>query len=133
MIAILLRGAFCLAVFWAVCGLAEASDSDISSAKSDSLFKHDPYDISMGGDVDSNDVYVTKVNHLLRLPRYALILNIGIPYGIIGMHFCSGMKVKYSIISTTLHGMISTLHGAGALLFARKWVCLPNSSWDTAQ
>ncbi len=40
------------------------------STESDSLYKHDPYDISQGGVINSADVYVTKVNHFSRLPRY---------------------------------------------------------------
>ena len=49
---------------------AQDAGSPLSSAASDSLYKHDPYDISQVGVVDSTDVYVTKVNHILRLPRY---------------------------------------------------------------
>ncbi len=46
---------------------------DAPASAPDSLYKHDPYDMSQVGLVDSADVFVTRVTavrHLLRLPRY---------------------------------------------------------------
>jgi hypothetical protein len=40
-------------------------------AYEDTTYKHDPYDLTRMGPVDSTDVYASRVNHLLRLPQYA--------------------------------------------------------------
>lgn len=44
---------------------------DLPPAYADSTYKHDPYDLSQVGEVDSTDVYRTPINHFLRLPQYA--------------------------------------------------------------
>ena len=69
------EGSYFFAFLFLVALLCIPKDAPASAP--DSLYKHDPYDISQAGVVDSADVFVTRVTpvkHLLRLPRYALLL-----------------------------------------------------------
>jgi hypothetical protein len=55
-------------LMWCIWGTVNAQE--IKPVYMDSTYKHDPYDLTMS-EVDSTDVYFSRVNHLLRLPQYA--------------------------------------------------------------
>ena len=66
----------CVFVFCQL-SIPKNAHTSTSEAKIDSLYKHDPYDISQARVTDSTDVYVTKtskVKYLLRSPRYILVM-----------------------------------------------------------
>lgn len=79
---------------------------ELMPAYDDSTFKHDPYDLTKMGEVDSTDVYVSKVNHLLRLPQYAwsaLVHPLG-QFAIYAEH--SKLWVRYFDLFTNADGTI---------------------------
>ena len=66
-IAVLIAIAFYLTF---VGGTTAAEDAPADSGAAVGSWRHNPYDLAQGATVDSSDVYVTRTNHLLALPRY---------------------------------------------------------------
>ena len=100
---------------------------DTMPAYEDSTYRHDPYDLSKMAEVDSNDVYYSRVNHLLRLPQYAWSA-LAHPFGeftIYAEH--TKLWVRYFDLFTNADGTIGifpvvqlggeTGHGGGARFF----------------
>ena len=122
-----------LFVFGLLC-ISKDAPASASSAEADSLYKHDPYDIQQGEVADSTDVSVTKVtpvNHLLGLPRYALLMVVN-PLGKFAVYAeHAKLWVRYYKLFTNKgstfglfpHGQLGgeTGTGVGVRLFQTNW------------
>ncbi len=86
------------------CWLDESIAQNAMPAYEDSTYKHDPYDLTKVSEVDSTDVYASKINHLLRLPQYAwsaLVFPLG-QFAIYAEH--SKLWVRYFDLFTNADG-----------------------------